>query len=299
MQATVIIPARLRSKRFHGKVLVNIQGKTLLQRCWESVKMSCPYPVYIATGDAVIMQEAHDFGAKTVIVTDDFLGRKVRNGTERVAIAASLLQLKPDDIVINCQADAFGFYCIDTMVKVCQEVFKNPGYMVTVGYPIPMEEDELGGHYFPNVLFRKLVHSENTVKVLEKDGQLGFTRHLPNYIDCKVYIHYGIYAARKIDFDNYLGSKELQEEQEHQLEQLRWKKIKLIPIPDLPAKVDTKEDLTRAELKAKFHDCYVEFFEQIKGLAGGACGEFVSVPDISFSAYSAAMRKVYGTHKQI
>ena len=38
MKTVVVIPARMGSSRFPGKPLVNIAGKTMIQRCWELAK---------------------------------------------------------------------------------------------------------------------------------------------------------------------------------------------------------------------------------------------------------------------
>ena len=47
----IIIPARMASTRFPGKPLVNIQGKTMIERVWESALKSKIGDVYVACCD--------------------------------------------------------------------------------------------------------------------------------------------------------------------------------------------------------------------------------------------------------
>ena len=59
-----IIPARMESTRFPGKPLVNISGKTMIQRVFERAS-SCKTldHLLIATDSSQIKQYARDFGA--------------------------------------------------------------------------------------------------------------------------------------------------------------------------------------------------------------------------------------------
>ena len=52
MQFTVIIPARYGSTRFPGKVLVDIQGKPMVQHVYERAVESGASRVIVATDDA-------------------------------------------------------------------------------------------------------------------------------------------------------------------------------------------------------------------------------------------------------
>ena len=55
MKFIAIIPARYASTRFPGKPLVDMRGKTMIQRVYEQVS-SCLSAVYVATDDARICQ---------------------------------------------------------------------------------------------------------------------------------------------------------------------------------------------------------------------------------------------------
>ena len=93
-----MIPVRMASTRLPNKPLLDINGKSLIQRVYENVKACVPGDIVIAAGDQVIVDEANKIGAKAIL-TDPSLP----SGTDR--ISAALKELDPDgtkyDIVIN------------------------------------------------------------------------------------------------------------------------------------------------------------------------------------------------------
>ena len=97
-----MIPTRMASTRLPNKPLIDINGKTLIQRVYENVKKAVPGDVIVAAGDQVIVDECRKFGAEALL-TDPALP----SGTDR--ISAALKQIDPDgskyDIVVNFQGD--------------------------------------------------------------------------------------------------------------------------------------------------------------------------------------------------
>ena len=97
-----MIPVRMASTRLPNKPLLDINGKSVLQRVYENVKADVPGDIVIAAGDQILVDEAQKFGAKAIL-TDPSLP----SGTDR--IAAALKQIDPDgtkyDIVVNFQGD--------------------------------------------------------------------------------------------------------------------------------------------------------------------------------------------------
>ena len=97
-----MIPARLASSRLPNKILLDINGKPLIQRVYENVRNSIEGDVVIAAGDKEIVDAAEKFDAKAVL-TDASLP----SGTDRIAVA--LQQIDPDgskyDIVVDFQGD--------------------------------------------------------------------------------------------------------------------------------------------------------------------------------------------------
>jgi len=94
-----IIPARFASTRFPGKPLVDIAGKSMIQRVYEQAsKAKSLSKVVIATDDARIVEEVKKFGGEFVITASTH-----QSGTDRCAEVIE--QLPGFDIVINIQGD--------------------------------------------------------------------------------------------------------------------------------------------------------------------------------------------------
>jgi len=96
-----IIPARMASSRFPGKVLADRTGKPLIQHVFEAaVACRSLERVVVATDDQRVFQACARFGAAAVMTSVDH-----PNGTSRLAEAADVLGLGDDTIVVNVQGD--------------------------------------------------------------------------------------------------------------------------------------------------------------------------------------------------
>ncbi len=92
-----MIPARYDSKRFPGKMLADIQGKTLIQRSYENAAASgCFDEVVVVTDDPRIQRHVERFGP--VVMTKE----KHSCGSDRLAEAAREVEA---DIIVNLQGD--------------------------------------------------------------------------------------------------------------------------------------------------------------------------------------------------
>jgi len=100
MTAVGIIPARLSSTRFPGKLLERINGKSLIAMVYENAqKAKTLDKVVIATEDEAIAKEAEAIGAEYVLTPNTFA-----TGTDRIAWAYRRLELD-QDIIFNIQGD--------------------------------------------------------------------------------------------------------------------------------------------------------------------------------------------------
>src|SRR5580704_19326312 len=99
MKILGIIPARYASTRFPGKPLVDIAGKSMIQRVYEQAK-KCVHlsEVIVATDDERIYKHVHDFGGSAIITSPNH-----QSGTDRCADVA--LQHPQYDVIINIQGD--------------------------------------------------------------------------------------------------------------------------------------------------------------------------------------------------
>lgn len=67
-----IIPARYASTRFPGKPLIDIQGKSMIQRVYEQASQAkCLSDVIVATDDERILKHVQSFGGKAVMTHPD------------------------------------------------------------------------------------------------------------------------------------------------------------------------------------------------------------------------------------
>jgi 3-deoxy-manno-octulosonate cytidylyltransferase (CMP-KDO synthetase) len=67
-----IIPARYASTRFPGKPLIDIQGKSMIQRVYEQASQAkCLSDVIVATDDERILEHVQSFGGKAVLTHPD------------------------------------------------------------------------------------------------------------------------------------------------------------------------------------------------------------------------------------
>ena len=97
---TVLIPARYASSRLPGKPLADIGGKPMVVRVAERARASGARQVVVVTDDSRIADAAHAHGVEAMMT-----GTHHATGTDRLAEAASLLALAPDEIVVNVQGD--------------------------------------------------------------------------------------------------------------------------------------------------------------------------------------------------
>lgn len=100
MSYTVVIPARYGSTRLPGKPLLDIAGKTMVQRVWEQARSSGANEVVIATDDERIRVAAEAFGATVVMTSPDH-----PSGTDRLQQVARESSWDDQHIVVNVQGD--------------------------------------------------------------------------------------------------------------------------------------------------------------------------------------------------
>ncbi len=98
MEFVVVIPARLASSRLPEKPLLNIYGKSLIQRTYEQcIKAVNEKLVYVATDNIKIYDHCEKLGIKVVMTSE-----KCLTGTDRIAEFAGIIKA---DYYINVQGD--------------------------------------------------------------------------------------------------------------------------------------------------------------------------------------------------
>ena len=95
---TAIIPARLASTRLPNKLLLDLEGKPVLQRVWEQVVQAAAVDaVHIATDAEQIAEQARSWGASVYMTSPECV-----SGTHRIA---SLLDQIEGTFFLNVQGD--------------------------------------------------------------------------------------------------------------------------------------------------------------------------------------------------
>jgi 3-deoxy-manno-octulosonate cytidylyltransferase (CMP-KDO synthetase) len=101
MDVAIVIPARFGSRRLPGKPMVQVAGKSLLNRVYSIAKaVKGVSEVYIATDDPRVAGHAASFGAPAIMTSPD-----CPTGSDRVHAAVQQMAKRPD-AVVNLQGDA-------------------------------------------------------------------------------------------------------------------------------------------------------------------------------------------------
>lgn len=236
MRAIVIIPVRMASERLPGKPLKMIGGRTIVELCCLNALSSAVDKICIATADIdifwVISKQIDNCMCPVIFTSNDPI-----NGTERIAEAARLSGLGPDDIVINLQGDMpfFDPEIIDEPVRLMKTV---PNCnMVSVRTKLPKEDYD----------------NPNRVKVTV-DEQSRATSFARTYKE-NAFLHIGVYVFRNSFLQKYSEYGMVAKERQDSLEQQRaihmGESIYMAYVNSNPIVIDTEEDLEKARCQLK------------------------------------------------
>jgi 3-deoxy-manno-octulosonate cytidylyltransferase (CMP-KDO synthetase) len=211
MKVLGIIPARYASSRFPGKPLIDLKGKTMIQRVYEGAKQSKLIDfLIVATDDSRIQEEVLKFGGNVEMTSE-----KHNSGTDRCAEVAK--KYPEYDLIINIQGDEplVDFRQLDQLIQV----FEKESIQIATLATKKITSEELEN---PNRI--KIVVDKN-------NSALYFSRSaIPNQVNFKgdglssypFLRHIGLYAYQKntlIELSNLPVSTL---ETIESLEQLRW-----------------------------------------------------------------------------
>lgn len=243
MQILGIIPARYASTRFPAKALVDIGGKSMIQRVYEQASKATKLSqVIVATDDERISDHVLSFGGKVVMTSENH-----QSGTDRCYEA--LLKTEGNyDYVINIQGDE-PFISPEPIDNLANEL--NGLIELATLVKVIDSEDLLFNVNVPkavlNVRREILYFSRQTIPYIrnyEKD------QWLENHT---FYKHIGIYAYRTDVLAALTKLPVSSLEKAEALEQLRWLEngysIKAVITSDDSHGVDTPEDLDKVTRK--------------------------------------------------
>lgn len=235
MKVIGIIPARYASSRFPGKPLIDLKGKSMIQRVYEGASKSEKIAqVIVATDDERIFDEVKRFGGEVMMTSELHT-----TGTDRCGEVAQKFDA---DVVINIQGDEplVDYRQLEQLIDVFED---DSVEIATLGKTNPSEED---------------LSNPNRIKiVLDASGNaLYFSRsYLPNVRHAKPEAleqfpflrHIGLYAYRKETLLEIIQMEATLIEKVESLEQLRWlyheKKIKVVSTEIETPNIDVPEDV--------------------------------------------------------
>jgi 3-deoxy-manno-octulosonate cytidylyltransferase (CMP-KDO synthetase) len=237
-----IIPARYASSRFPGKPLVDIAGKSMIQRVYEQAK-KCAHlnEVMVATDDHRIFDHVKNFGGEVVMTADTH-----QSGTDRCAEVA--LAYTNYDVIINIQGDEP--YIDPEQISKLAECFNSSDAQIATLIKRIKTEQELHNPNSPKVVVNKL------------DEAVYFSRSaLPhirgeepqNWLEFYPYFkHIGIYGYRADILQQITKLPISPLEKAESLEQLRWiengYRIKVAETDLETYAIDTPDDLNNLAL---------------------------------------------------
>lgn len=239
MAFSVVIPARFSSSRLPGKPLLDIVGKTMIQRVYERASQSSAQRVVVATDDARVATAVRGFGGEVCMTSTDH-----ESGTDRIQETAGQLGLEPDHLVVNVQGDE-PLIPASIIDQVAVNLAANPeAGMATLSVPI----DDPAQFNDPNCV--KVVTDKLGLALYFSRAPIPFPRdreslELPR---SGAFRHVGIYAYRVAFLHRFVAWPMSQLEATEKLEQLRalenGVRIHVAEAAEIPpAGVDTEHDL--------------------------------------------------------
>lgn len=208
-----VIPARYASTRFPGKPLIDIGGKSMIQRVYEQAKQARSLSaVVVATDDQRIFDHVKGFGGEVVMTAEQH-----QSGTDRCFEA--IQNFMPDAaVVVNIQGDE-PFIHPESIEQVCS-CFNDFQTEIATLVKLVQTDEELFNANTPKVILnvRKeaIYFSRHTIPHLRNKKQEVWLNSHPYYK------HIGIYAYRTDILKQITALPQSALELAESLEQLRW-----------------------------------------------------------------------------
>ena len=243
MKKVIVIPARIDSSRLPKKVLLDLKGKTVIQRVYEQcLKVANIDAVYIATDSNEIKEVCNSFTGDVIITKSTH-----QSGTDRIGEAVAFIDC---DIVINVQGDEP--FIDPTLIEELVNSFENSEISMSSAMS---KIDDVNDLQNSNVV-KVTVDNQNNALYFSR-SLIPFPRdHKELLISNKelekfpVYRHIGIYGYRKEFLSDYIKMNQSYLEKVEKLEQLRALengfKIKMIEAKHSLSGIDTQEDYEEA-----------------------------------------------------
>ena len=231
----VIIPSRLSSTRLKEKALLDLNGKSLIERVYLRAIQSKATKVFIATDSKKIEDHVKNFTSNVILTSIEHV-----SGTDRVHECASKLDISDDMVIVNVQGDE-PFINPETINKTADIIFKNKN--ASVGSACALFNDN--DFEDPNNVKVSLSDSYKAINFLRNVDQ---TKRLNTKE--KYFQHVGIYSYNYETLSTFVSLPRSKNEIHENLEQLRFLDngydIYLEEIEELSIGIDTETDYKKA-----------------------------------------------------
>jgi 3-deoxy-manno-octulosonate cytidylyltransferase (CMP-KDO synthetase) len=236
MRVLGIIPARFGSSRFPGKPLIDLKGKSMIQRVYEGAKKSkLISELIVATDDTRILEEVYRFGGKA-----EMTEKSHPSGTDR---CAEVLSRNCDfDLVINIQGDEplVDARQLDTLI----EIFADSSVEIATLASENITESDL---HNPNRIKLVVDHSNNALYFSR--SAIPNSQNYSGEDEFPFLRHIGLYAYRSNILNELTILNPTLLEKIESLEQLRWLyngyKIRIVKTDIETPNIDVPEDVEK------------------------------------------------------
>lgn len=238
LKVIAMIPARYAASRFPGKLMQDLNGKTVIQRTYEAaVSTGLFNDVFVVTDSDIIYNEITSQGGKAIMSKKEH-----ECGSDRIAEAVEHMDV---DIVVNVQGDE-PFTDKESLKDVLNVFYQDDADKIDLAslMKVIKDNDEITN---PNAV--KVIVDENNFALYFSRSPIPYPRDQD--VDTTYYKHKGIYAFRKealLDFYKLpMGRLEASEK----IECIRYlengKNIKMVETSATSVEIDTPEDLENAK----------------------------------------------------
>ena len=188
----VVIPARLESTRLPKKLLIDIEGKSIIERTYTqaSKALKDKNKIVIATDSQTIKDHCDSFGARTLLTSE-----KCLTGTDRIAEVSEKISAEQ---YINLQGDE-PIFPSDQLEIFITNVIKDKTQVYTAVTSIKDQKD------FRNYSIPKMVFSNSNRLLYSSRAPIPGNK---NNLFCRAFKHICVYAFNKKHLEYFKNEKE-------------------------------------------------------------------------------------------
>lgn len=206
MKVIGIIPSRYASSRFPGKPLIDLKGKSMIQRVYEACNACGLFSrLIVATDDQRIFDHVQSFGGEVMMTSSEH-----RSGTDRCGEVINSL-MEAYDVVVNIQGDEPLVKCeqLQSLVNCFVQLEVEIATLAIKGLSYEEAQNKNRVKVVVNAAGEALYFSRSPIPYqANKEGQ--FTKHI------------GLYAFRSDTLKQLVKLAPSDLELTESLEQLRW-----------------------------------------------------------------------------